>query len=271
MGVLNVTPDSFSDGGRYIDPAAAVEHALSLASQGADLIDVGGESSRPGAQRIAASQQIARTRPVVEAVRAALDAEGFEPVVVSIDTTSAAVAEAALGAGASMVNDISAGREDPELLALAAKHRVPVCLMHMRGQPQTMQDQPLYDDVVPDVERFLNERTQAAVDAGVARDQVVVDPGIGFGKTLEHNLAILRSLDRFVASGQPVLLGASRKSVLARLAGRPDLKVEPDPGGGTAATTALGVAAGARLFRVHDVALNRQAADIADAIAGTPR
>ncbi|MEM7627345.1 MAG: dihydropteroate synthase [Planctomycetota bacterium] len=266
MGVLNVTPDSFSDGGRYVDADAAVALALAMALDGADLIDVGGESSRPGAERVPPQKQIERVAPVIERVRATLDEQGFPGVVISIDTTRAAVAEAAMDAGAAMLNDISAGHEDPAMLPLAAERGVPIALMHMHGQPKTMQDAPAYDDVVADIERFLAERVAAAVGAGVKRSQIVIDPGIGFGKTVAHNLAILAALGRYVATGQPVLLGTSRKSFLAKLAGRDDLKVEPDPAGGTAATTALGVAAGTRLFRVHDVALNRQAALTAYAV-----
>ncbi|MEO0514731.1 MAG: dihydropteroate synthase [Planctomycetota bacterium] len=263
MGVLNVTPDSFSDGGQFVEMEQAVMRGLAMAREGADLIDVGGESSRPGAERVAAGQQIERTAGVIAALRPALDHEGYEHVVISIDTTNADVAEAALDAGASMLNDISAGREDERMLSLVAERGVPICLMHMHGQPRTMQSAPNYDDVVAEIETFLAERVAAAVAAGVERSQIVIDPGIGFGKTVEHNLAILRALPRYVATGQPVLLGTSRKSFLAKLLGRADLKVEPDPGGGTAATSALGIAAGVQLFRVHDVALNRQAVDVA--------
>lgn len=263
MGVLNVTPDSFSDGGRFTQREAAVMRGLGMAREGADLIDVGGESSRPGAPRVPADQQIERTAGVIAALRSALDHNDFPGVAISIDTTRANVAEAALDAGASMLNDISGGREDDRLLPLAAERAVPLCLMHMHGQPQTMQTAPSYGDVVAEIEAFLSERVDAAVAAGVERSQVIIDPGIGFGKTVAHNLAILRALPRYVATGQPVLLGTSRKSFLAKLAGHPELNVEPDPAGGTAATSALGVAAGVQLFRVHDVALNRQAVNLA--------
>ncbi len=263
MGVLNVTPDSFSDGGRFSGRDQAVAHGVAMAREGADLIDVGGESSRPGAERVSAAQQIERTAGVIAALRSALDHDHFPGVALSIDTTRADVAEAALDAGASMLNDISGGREDERMLRLAAERAVPICLMHMHGQPRTMQTAPSYGDVVAEIQAFLTQRVEAAVAAGVEWTQIVIDPGIGFGKTLEHNLALLRALPRYVATGQPVLLGTSRKSFLAKLAGRPELKVEPDPAGGTAATSALGVAAGVRLFRVHDVALNRQAVDVA--------
>lgn len=263
MGILNVTPDSFNDGGRYIDLDTAVMRGLVMAREGADLIDLGGESSRPGAQRVPAHEQIKRTAGVAAALRSALDGEGYPDVAISIDTTHADVAEAALDAGAAVLNDISAGREDPRMLTLAAERGAAICLMHMHGQPRTMQDAPSYDDVATQIEAFLAQRVEAAVTAGVERSQIVIDPGIGFGKSLEHNLAILRALPRYVATGQAVLLGTSRKSFLAKLQGQADLKAEPDPAGGTAATSALGVAAGVAIFRVHDVALNRQAVDTA--------
>ncbi|MEO1237218.1 MAG: dihydropteroate synthase [Planctomycetota bacterium] len=286
-GVLNVTPDSFSDGGRYHTVEAAVARGLAMLAEGADIIDVGGESSRPGAERVPPEEQIERVVQVIRSLRQAiaerqLSGAGLPGGVVSIDTTRRAVAEAALDAGASMLNDISAGREDEAdrggLLALAAQRGVPIVLMHMHGRPKDMQADPRYDDVVAEIEAFLDERLAAAEAAGVPRSQVVIDPGIGFGKTVAHNLAILRALPRYTAGGgtdsggdagsrgRAVMLGTSRKSFLAKLAGRPELKVEPDPPGGTAATTALGVAAGVRLFRVHDVALNRRAADAAAAI-----
>lgn len=266
MGVLNVTPDSFSDGGRYLELDVAVMQGLVMAREGADLIDVGGESSRPGAERVAPDVQIKRTAGVIAALRSALDGEGYEQVMISIDSTHADVAQAAIDAGAGMLNDISAGREDQRMLHVAAERGAAICLMHMHGQPKTMQAAPSYDDVAAEIEAFLAERVEAAVAAGVERSQIVIDPGIGFGKTVEHNLAILRALPRYVATGQPVLLGTSRKSFLATLHGQPDLKVEPDPAGGTAATSAWGVAAGVQLFRVHDVALNRQAVDVASAL-----
>lgn len=270
MGVLNVTPDSFSDGGQYTDPDVAVARGLAMARQGADLIDVGGESSRPGAQRVPPEQQIERIVGVVAGLRQALEAHELEKVVISVDTTRAAVADAALAAGASMLNDISAGREDPRMLSLAAAHGVPIVLMHMRGQPASMQDAPQYDNVVAEVADHLDQRVAAAMAAGVLGSQIVVDPGIGFGKTLEHNLALLRALPKLVqhfrAAGPSVMLGTSRKSFLAKLQGHSDLKIEQDPAGGTAATTALGVVAGVSLFRVHDIAINRQAADTASAI-----
>ena len=270
MGVLNVTPDSFSDGGQYHTHTAAVQRGLAMAQQGADLIDVGGESSRPGAARVDASEQTRRTRAVIAQLRDALDRAGFEATAISIDTTRAPVAEAALGAGASMLNDISGGREDPAILELAARRGVPIVLMHMRGTPADMQHRPRYGHVVDEVEAFLKHQTDTARRAGIDPTQVLLDPGIGFGKTVEHNLALLRALPRLVALGQPVLLGTSRKSFLGKLLGDASAHVEPAPGGGTAATTALGVHAGVGLFRVHDVALNRQAADVAHRLLGVP-
>ncbi len=271
MGILNLTPDSFSDGGRHDAPDAAVAHALTMAREGADLIDIGGESSRPGAQRVGVDEQIRRTAGTVGACRAALDHAGFTHVALSIDTTRVPVAAAALAAGAALINDISAGEDDPQILALAAARGVPVVLMHKRGEPATMQDNPRYDDVVGRVAAYLGHRAAAARAAGVKADHIALDPGIGFGKTHEHNLALLGALPRLVALGYPLLLGASRKRFLARLAGAPHAAVEPDPAGGSAATTALAVAAGVRLVRVHDVQLHRQAADTAAAITTVPQ
>lgn len=257
MGVLNVTPDSFSDGGRHTDVDTAAAAARSMLDQGADLLDVGGESTRPGAEPVDVDEQCRRVLPVIERLHDAL------APLISIDTTSAAVAEAALDAGACMINDVSAGRHDPEMLALAADRGVPLVLMHMQGMPRTMQDDPRYDDVVEEVAGFLRERLDAAEDSGVRREQVVLDPGIGFGKRFEHNLDLLAQLDRLLATGQPVLVGASRKRFLGTITG------EADPtrrDAATAAVTALAVAAGVRLIRVHNVAANRHAADVAFAL-----
>ncbi len=243
MGVVNVTPDSFSDGGAYADPDTAVAHALAIAAEGADVIDVGGESTRPGASYVDLAVELARVLPVVERVAARTD------VPVSIDTRKAEVARAALAAGARLVNDVSAGRDDPELLAVAAGAGVPVVLMHMRGTPATMQDDPRYGDVVGEVEAFLAERCAAAEAAGVARDALVVDPGIGFGKRDEHNYALLAALPRLGRLGHPVLVGTSRKGFIGRALGLPmDERVE-----GTAATVVWSVERGARIVRVHDV------------------
>jgi dihydropteroate synthase len=244
MGVLNVTPDSFSDGGQWLDAAVAAEHAHAMIRQGAAIIDVGGESTRPGARRIADNLQIERVVPVIRAIVC----KG--PAVVSIDTTRAAVAEAALDAGATMVNDISAGREDPELLPLIARRRVPICLMHMQGEPATMQLNPTYSDVTADVIAHLKERLQAAVAAGVDESRVLLDPGIGFGKTVEHNLQLLRDLRVLESVGRPILIGTSRKGFIGKITGETNPQ---DRLFGTAATVAWSVANGASIVRVHDV------------------
>ena len=258
MGILNVTPDSFSDGGRFSEVGAAVAQATAMLEQGADLIDVGGESTRPGADRISATEQIRRVIPVIERL-----GKLTHPLIVSIDTTLAPVAAAALDVGAALVNDVSAGREDPELLPLVAERGCHVCLMHMLGEPATMQSSPQYDDVTAEVKAFLLERAAAAESVGIARDRILLDPGIGFGKTTEHNLALLAGLDDLVAAGYPVLLGTSRKSLFKAITGRTD---PADRVSGTVATTALAVAAGVRIVRVHDVEPNRQAADVTAAI-----
>ncbi|MFL6249613.1 MAG: dihydropteroate synthase [Actinomycetes bacterium] len=244
MGVVNVTPDSFSDGGRYLDPAAAVAHGLALVADGADLLDVGGESTRPGATDVPGAVELERVLPVVEEL--ARTAE----VPVSIDTRKAAVAAAALAAGATMVNDVSAGRHDPDLLGVAADAKVPLVLMHMLGTPATMQDDPRYDDVVAEVEAFLAERCRAAEAAGVDHQALVVDPGIGFGKRDQDNYALLDQLARFTRLGHPVMVGTTRKGFIGRALDSPaDLRVE-----GTAATVVWAVERGARIVRVHDVA-----------------
>jgi dihydropteroate synthase len=244
MGVVNVTPDSFSDGGRYLDPEAAVAHGLALVAEGADLLDVGGESTRPGATDVPEAVELERVLPVVEEL--ARTAE----VAVSIDTRKAAVAAAALAAGATMVNDVSAGRHDPDLLGVAADAKVPLVLMHMLGTPATMQDDPRYDDVVAEVEAFLAERCRAAEAAGVDHQALVVDPGIGFGKRDQDNYALLDQLARFTRLGHPVMVGTSRKGFIGRALDSPaDQRVE-----GTAATVVWAVERGARIVRVHDVA-----------------
>ncbi len=257
VGVLNVTPDSFSDGGKYRSQDEAVIAGLAMVEAGADVIDIGGESTRPGADRIDAGEQRRRVLPVIEQLRQRCEA------AISIDTTRRDVAAAALDAGADIVNDVSAGREDARMFALLAERGVPVVLMHMRGEPTTMQHDPRYEHVVAEVKRFLADRAAAAEEAGVAREQIVIDPGIGFGKTTDHNLALLAHLDQFVATGRPVLVGASRKRFLGRIAGEEEpTRREP----GTAAVTALAVWAGVQMLRVHDAASNRQAADIAAAV-----
>ncbi|MGH8594725.1 MAG: dihydropteroate synthase [Gammaproteobacteria bacterium] len=259
MGILNVTPDSFSDGGRYASPEPAIKHALAMVKEGADLIDVGGESTRPGSERVPGCEQRRRVVAVIQGLRQALP----EEVGISIDTTLCEVAEAALDAGVNMINDISAGRDDASMLALAAHREVPICLMHMQGTPSIMQRDPQYGDVVDEIRAFLLERADSAIAAGVPCGNIIIDPGIGFGKTPEHNLALLKNLPRFVGSGYPVLLGASRKRFMGAICNEPQpSKLE----GATCASTAMGVVAGVRIFRVHDVAMNRQAADVAWAI-----
>ncbi len=255
VGILNVTPDSFSDGGCWANPAAAIDHAVQMVAEGADIIDIGGESTRPGAERLSASVQIERVVPVITEIRSRL----ADKVTLSIDTTRAEVAEAALLAGASIINDVSAGCEDPQLFALAAERRTPLILMHMQGTPATMQQNPVYDDVVEEVRAFLLERANAAMRAGVGEEQIILDPGIGFGKTLEHNIQILNHLHRFTDTGYPIMLGASRKRFLGAICEKTSAI---DLVGATCATTALGVLAGISLFRVHDVRANCQTADV---------
>jgi dihydropteroate synthase len=244
MGIVNATPDSFSDGGRFLDPEAAVELGRRLAAEGAGLLDVGGESSRPGAEPVSAEEELRRALPVVEG----LVATGER---VSIDTTKASVAQAALAAGATIVNDVSAFRSEPELAGLVADAGAGCCLVHMRGDPQTMQRDPHYDDVVSEVRAFLEERLAFAIAEGVAEERVWLDPGIGFGKRLEHNLEVLRRLEEIVAIGRPVVIGTSRKSFLGKLAGGREAD-ERLPG--TIATNVLALERGASIFRVHDVA-----------------
>src|SRR5437763_359434 len=234
MGIVNVTPDSFSDGGLFLDPARAIEHGKRLIEEGAAIVDVGGESTRPGAEPVPEAEELRRVMPVVEALAGA----GAE---ISIDTTKAEVARRALEAGATIVNDVSALRFDPGLAALTAEAGATCVLMHMLGEPKTMQADPRYDDVVDDVKAFLAQRVEAAIDAGIDERRLHVDPGIGFGKTLEHNLELLRRLDEIVALGLPVVLGTSRKSFLGRLTGRED---PHERVAATVATSVLGLERG---------------------------
>ncbi len=260
MGVVNVTPDSFSDGGRYLDAGAAQAQAWALVAAGADLLDIGGESTRPGATPVPVETEIARTAPLIAALRA-----GGLTVPISIDTRKSAVAAAALDAGASMVNDVSAFTFDPGLAALVARRGVPACLMHARGTPETMQQDPRYDDVLLDVYDWLADRVAAAQAAGIPPTRLAVDPGIGFGKTVAHNLALIRGLATFHGLGCAVLLGASRKSFIGALAGEP---VAAHRLPGSLAAALAGAAAGAQILRVHDVAETRQALAVWGAIAG---
>jgi dihydropteroate synthase len=257
MGVVNVTPDSFSDGGLYLDSEAAIEHGRELARDGAEVLDVGGESTRPGAEEVSVEEEVARTEPVVREL-AAIGA------VVSIDTSKLAVAEAALDAGASIVNDVTALRRDPEIASLCADRAAGLVLMHMQGDPRTMQQNPAYDDVVDEVKAFLAERTEAAVAAGVAEERIWLDPGIGFGKALEHNLELLRRLGELRELGRPLVVGTSRKSFIGRIDG----SEVGDRLGGTIASSVLAAAGGADVLRVHDVAEARQAMLMAEAILG---
>ena len=246
MGVLNVTPDSFSDGGRWADAAAAVAHAREMVEAGADLIDIGGESTRPGSQRVEAGEQIRRVLPVVETLTREIGGR----CVLSVDTTRPPVAKAALDAGANVINDISGATDDPEMLALAGSRRVPIVLMHMQGQPATMQVAPRYVDVVTEVREFLLDRAKSAAAAGVPKNRILLDPGIGFGKTASHNLELLRNLSTLAGAGYPLVLGTSRKGFIGRISG------ETEPSQrlfGTAATVAWCVANGAAIVRVHDV------------------
>ncbi len=257
MGVVNVTPDSFSDGGLYLDSAAAIEHARELAGQGADILDVGGESTRPGASPVGEDEEMRRVVPVIEGL-----SRGGGTAQISIDTSKLAVARAALDAGASLVNDVTAFRGDPSLAGLVADRGCDCCLMHMLGEPRTMQEDPRYGDVVADVKAFLEERLAFAVSQGVAEERILLDPGIGFGKTVDHNLELLRRLDELVALGRPVVVGTSRKSFLGRLTGRSD---PAERLAGTIATNVIAYERGARVFRVHEVAPVRDALLVAAA------
>lgn len=254
MGIVNVTPDSFSDGGRFLDREAAIAHGRRLAARGADLLDIGGESTRPGARPVAAATELDRVLPVVESLA--------ETTPVSIDTTKPEVASRAIEAGAAMVNDVTA-LGDPEMAAVCAETGVEVVLMHMLGTPRTMQRDPRYDDVVADILRFLEERVDYAVSAGIERAKIWIDPGIGFGKTVQHNLTLLGAIDRFAATDLPVLVGPSRKTFIGRL----DRDApESERLGGTIAACLAARAGGARMVRVHDVAEVSQALKVAGSI-----
>ena len=259
MGILNLTPDSFSDGGRFQDLETAVNHGLRMAEEGANVIDVGGESTRPDSTRVSATEQKKRTLEVISNLRQVIPKD----VLISIDTTLAEVATEGLQAGATIINDISAGREDPDIVKLAAKTHCPYIIMHMQGTPETMQDEPSYDDVVKEVKQFLLSQAEIAQSIGVKAENIIIDPGIGFGKTKQNNLELMRHLDQFVNTGYPVLLGASRKRFMGSICAN----TEPSELiGATCATTVMGINADVKLFRVHDVKANRQAADVAWAV-----
>lgn len=259
MGVLNVTPDSFSDGGIYPSSKDAITRGLEMVEQGADIIDVGGESTRPGAQRVDATEQKRRVIDVIAELRKELP----EYIHISIDTTLVEVAKASLDAGATMLNDVSAGREDEGILTLAAEVNVPICLMHMQGCPGTMQDNPSYKNVTKEVIEFLSNQASKAEKIGVKKENIVLDPGIGFGKRTQHNLELLRNLEMLTSLGYPVLLGTSRKRFMGEIAKQQDPKGRMPA---TCATSAIGVFAGVKIFRVHDIWQNRQAIDVAWAI-----
>jgi dihydropteroate synthase len=260
--VINVTPDSFSDGGRYFDAGSAVAHGLELDAEGADILDVGGESTRPGAAPVAEVEELRRVMPVIEG----LVARGSSAQI-SIDTSKAAVAARALEAGASLVNDVTALRGDPDMAGVVAAAGAECCLMHMLGDPRTMQDDPRYDDVVGDIKAFLEERMGFAVGAGIAVERILIDPGIGFGKTVAHNLELLRRLGEFRDLGRPVVIGTSRKAFLGRLTGR---AFPEDRVAATVATNILAYERGARVFRVHDVAPVRDALTVTAATVSAP-
>jgi dihydropteroate synthase len=262
MGVVNVTPDSFSDGGRYLDAGAAIAHGLQLEAEGATILDVGGESTRPGAAPVPEAEELRRVIPVIEGLLGA-----GSRAQISIDTSKSGVAVRALAAGASLVNDVTALRGDPKMAGVVADAGADCCLMHMLGDPRTMQRDPHYDDVVNDIKAFLEERTAFAVRAGIELERILLDPGIGFGKTVEHNLELLRRIDELVALGRPVVIGTSRKSFLGRLTGRED---PDDRVAATVATNVLAYERGARVFRVHDVAPVRDALTVTAATVLAP-
>jgi len=256
MGIVNVTPDSFSDGGRYHAAEAAVEHALALLREGATLLDIGGESTRPGSDSVTVDEELRRVLPVVEMLTAAVD------VPISVDTMKAEVARRALAAGAALINDVSALSWDDEMLAVVADSDCAACLVHMQGLPKTMQRNPHYDDVVDEVLSYLEQRLAFVVGRGVREEQILLDPGIGFGKTVAHNLTLLNNLQRFTALGRPVVLGASRKGFLGGIVGEGLAGRDV----ATATTTVIGYLAGVQVFRVHDVKTNIRALRVAQAI-----
>ena len=258
MAILNLTPDSFSDGGKWRQPTQIIEGVGTMIEQGADIIDVGGESTRPGSQRIGAEEQKSRVLDTIAAI-----SECYPDTMISIDTTLAEVAEAALDNGASMLNDISAGYDDPTLLELAADRRVPICLMHKQGEPSTMNKQPRYNDVVAEVCDFLMERAEAAKGYGVRDIDIILDPGIGFGKNTEHNLTLLKNLNKITALGYAVLLGTSRKRFMGQVCSvdEPQRRIPA-----SCATTVLGLQADVKIFRVHDVWQHRQVMDLMAAL-----
>jgi dihydropteroate synthase len=262
MGIVNVTPDSFSDGGRYLDRDAAVAHGLELAQEGAEILDIGGESTRPGAAPVGVAEELRRVVPVIEGLR-----EAGVSATISIDSTKAEVVRVALDAGAGFVNDVSALRVAPEIGELVAESGAELCLMHMRGDPRTMQIGPTYEDVVSEVKAFLAGRMEFAIACGVSEERIVLDPGIGFGKTVEHNVRLLARLEEIAALGRPILVGASRKSFLGSITGRSVDERLP----ATIAANVLAYERGARLLRVHEVAPVRDAVAVAAATVAADR
>lgn len=255
MGILNITPDSFADGGRFLAPAEAIAHARAMVEEGADIIDVGGESTRPGARGVSAQEEFERVIPVIAALRATL------PTPISIDTSKPEVMRAAVAAGAGMINDVRS-LTTPGALAEATRLGVPVCLMHMQGEPRTMQDDPRYGDVVAEVREFLRARKQAAIDAGIDASRIVIDPGFGFGKGLEHNLTLLRHLHELTVLGSPILVGLSRKSMIGKALGLPlEERLHA-----SVALAVFAVQQGASIVRVHDVRATREAVRMLEAV-----
>jgi dihydropteroate synthase len=259
MGIVNVTPDSFSDGGRFLDTGRAVEHALKLISEGADILDIGGESTRPGAEPVEAAEELRRVLPVIRAVRSETK------TLISIDTMKASVARAAVEAGADIINDVTGLRGDPAMLRTACECDAGLVIMHMSGTPQTMQKLPQYDDVVREVQTYFEARLHSLENAGISRERIVLDPGFGFGKTLGHNISLMRSLPELSVSGRPILVGVSRKSMIGRLLESEELEDRDWP---TVALTAHARELGARVVRVHDVKPNVYAMRMAEAILG---
>ena len=256
MGILNITPDSFSDGGQFADYERALSRAFELISAGADILDVGGESTRPGSAPIPLPVELVRVIPIIRAVRESSD------IPISIDTSKSEVALQSLAAGADIINDVSSLRFDPGMARAAAASGAPLILMHMLGAPRTMQINPVYESVISEIIAFLEQRMKFAVKNGIERSQIIVDPGIGFGKTVTHNLNIIRDLDSFSCMDRPVMLGASRKRFIGKILGRPEDEREL----GTAVVNAFGIAAGAHILRVHDVAFHREAVRMAEAV-----
>lgn len=259
MGILNVTPDSFSDGGQYMDTATAVEHALALEAQGAQIIDIGGESTRPGALAVDEEEELRRVVPVIRALRKC------SQVLISIDTSKAQVAEQAIQAGADIINDVTGLNGDPAMLEVVRRSQAGIVLMHMQGEPRTMQAAPHYEDVLDEVYRYLEERIASCATAGIPRDRLVIDPGIGFGKTVTHNSLLLRGLEGFTTLGRPILIGVSRKSFLGRLTYTSRIENRLWAG---VAITSLSRASGARIFRVHDPKPHTDALRMTEAILG---